>query len=99
MLTLGEKITVHSNLVYPQVSRGPWDLTLATGSQYYPITTSPRALRAIWWTQVLRWYEGNRQEGQGSPKGGNRLQVSDIFLFLPQAAGGNKFFMEMFFLN
>ena len=25
-------------------------------------------------------FKGNRQEGQGSPKGGNRLQVSDIFL-------------------
>ena len=24
-------------------------------------------------------WEGNRQEGQGSPNGGNRLQVSDIF--------------------
>ena len=23
--------------------------------------------------------EGNRQEGQGSPNGGNRLQVSDTF--------------------
>ena len=27
-------------------------------------------------------WEGNRQEGQGSPNGGNRLQVSDIFLSL-----------------
>ena len=26
--------------------------------------------------------EGNRQEGQGSPNGGNRLQVPDIFLSL-----------------
>ena len=24
-------------------------------------------------------WDGNRQEGQGSPKGGNRVQVSDIF--------------------
>ena len=23
--------------------------------------------------------EGNRQEGEGSPNGGNRLEVSDIF--------------------
>ena len=27
-----------------------------------------------------REWEGNRQEGQGSPNGENRLQVSDIFL-------------------
>ena len=32
MLTLDEKITVPSNPVYPQIARGPWDLTLATGS-------------------------------------------------------------------
>ena len=25
------------------------------------------------------WWEGNRQEGQGSPNGGNRLKVSDFF--------------------
>ena len=55
MLTLGEKITVPSNPVYPQIARGPWDLTLETGFQYYPMTTSPRALMAIWWTQVLWW--------------------------------------------
>ena len=28
--------------------------------------------------------EGNRQEGQGSPKGGNSLPVSDIFISLKQ---------------
>ena len=27
-------------------------------------------------------WEGNRQEGQGSPNGGNSLQVSDIFISL-----------------
>ena len=27
-------------------------------------------------------WEGNRQEGQGSPNGGNKLQVSDIFISL-----------------
>ena len=32
------------------------------------------------WSQ-WKW-EGNRQEGQGSPKGGNSLQVSDTFLSL-----------------
>ena len=32
---------------------------------------------------VLEW-EGNRQEGQGSPNGGKRLQVPDIFLSLKQ---------------
>ena len=30
---------------------------------------------------VHRW-EGNRQEGQGSPNGGNSLQVTDIFISL-----------------
>ena len=29
-------------------------------------------------------WEGNRQEGQGSPNGGNSLQVSDIFISLKQ---------------
>ena len=28
---------------------------------------------------MVHIWEGNRQEGQGFPKGGNRLQVSDIF--------------------
>ena len=28
--------------------------------------------------------KGNRQEGQGSPNGGNSLQVSDIFISLKQ---------------
>ena len=28
---------------------------------------------------ALSLWEGNRQEGQGSPNGGNRLQVPDIF--------------------
>ena len=44
--------------------------------------------RAYSFHQILKWsvtqetesyWEGNRQEGQGSPKGENRLQVSDIF--------------------
>ena len=31
--------------------------------------------------EMLRWYwEGNRQEGQGLPNRGNRLQVPDIFI-------------------
>ena len=33
--------------------------------------------------------EGNRQEGQGSPNRGNRLQVSDIFLSLKQQGKTN----------
>ena len=32
--------------------------------------------------QSARNWEGNRQEGQGSPNGGNSLQVSDIFISL-----------------
>ena len=40
---------------------------------------------------IRDWFwEGNRQEGQWSPNGGNRLQVSDIFFSLSLAAGGNK---------
>ena len=30
----------------------------------------------------LSYWDGNRQEGQGSPNGGNSLQVSDIFISL-----------------
>ena len=33
-------------------------------------------------TPVTKVWEGNRQEGQGSPNGGNSLQVSDIFISL-----------------
>ena len=33
-------------------------------------------------TSLPRQWEGNRQEGKGSPKGGNSLQVSGIFLSL-----------------
>ena len=34
-------------------------------------------------TNIHCWnWEGNRQEGQGSPNGGNSLQVSDIFISL-----------------
>ena len=36
-----------------------------------------------WWTAFPIWkWEGNRQEGQGNPNGGNSLQVSDIFISL-----------------
>ena len=43
--------------------------------------------------QTLHWsfWEGNRQEGQGSPNRGSRLQVSDIFyLSLKQQDETNK---------
>ena len=43
------------------------------------------------WTSILPasargrgFWDGNRQEGQGSPDGGNGLQVSDIFISLKQ---------------
>ena len=36
-------------------------------------------LQGIFLTQGSNW-EGKRREGQGSPKGGNRLQESDIFI-------------------
>ena len=34
--------------------------------------------------QLQHYWEGNRQEGQGSPNRGNSLQVSDIFISLKQ---------------
>ena len=34
--------------------------------------------------KAQRYWEGNRQEGQGSPNGGNSLQMSDIFISLKQ---------------
>ena len=34
--------------------------------------------------KLMSIWEGNRQEGQGSPNGRNRLQVSDIFISLKQ---------------
>ena len=35
----------------------------------------------LWYLRRHHW-EGNRQEGQGSPNGGKRLQVPDIFISL-----------------
>ena len=35
-------------------------------------------------------WEGNRQEGQGSPNGGKRLQVPDIFISLKQQEETNQ---------
>ena len=69
------------------------------------------------WVGKIPWrqWEGNRQEGQGSPNGGKRLQVSDIFylslkqqeetnykcqiFFLLHAKLKGGFSMEMFFLS
>ena len=34
--------------------------------------------------------EGSRQKGQGSPNGGNRLQVSDFFFFISRLSGRRK---------
>ena len=39
-------------------------------------------LRPLFETLGMWWWEGNRQEGQGSPNRGNSLQVSDIFISL-----------------
>ena len=36
-------------------------------------------LWTMFWQNSPPWWEGNRQEGQGSPNGGNSLQLSDIF--------------------
>ena len=40
-------------------------------------------------------WEGNKQEGQGSPKGRNRLQVPDIFL----SSGRKKQTSDIFFFS
>ena len=38
------------------------------------------------------YWQGNRQEGQGSPNGGNSLQVSDIFISLKRQEETNVIF-------
>ena len=43
----------------------------------HPYMTTGKTIALTKWT-----WEGNRQEGQGSPNGGKRLQVPDIFLSL-----------------
>ena len=44
-------------------------------------------------------WEGNRQEGQGSPNGGNRLQVPDIFISLKQQEETNQWYFFLFYTN
>ena len=44
--------------------------------------TPPASFRGIVINKEVCFWEGNRQEGQGSSSGGNRLQMSDIFLSL-----------------
>ena len=43
------------------------------------IQSFPKSLLTCDLWPVWELWEGNRQEGQGSPKGGNSLQMSDIF--------------------
>ena len=45
-----------------------------------------------------RW-EGNRQEGQGSPNGGNRLQVPDILISLKQQEETNWRYFFLLYTN
>ena len=48
--------------------------------EYYSGIKSNEVLKnAKVWMSLKTGREGNRQEDQGSPNGGNRLQVSDIF--------------------
>ena len=42
----------------------------------------------------LEFWEGNRQEDQGSPNGGNSLQVSDIFISLKWQEETNMIFFS-----
>ena len=44
-------------------------------------------------------WEGNRQEGQGSPNGGNRLQVPDIFISLKQQEETNWRYFFLLYTN
>ena len=53
----------------------PWALLGKQGS-------SACLLKHIKPSRLGHCWEGNRQEGQGSPNGGNNLQVSDIFISL-----------------
>ena len=54
--------------------------SLAFSFLYSPTLTST----CDYWKNSFDYtdWEGNRHEGQGSPNGGNRLQVSDIFISL-----------------
>ena len=50
--------------------------------EYYSGIKSNEVLKnAKVWMSLKTGREGNRQEDQGSPNRGNRLQVSDIFYF------------------
>ena len=66
-----------------------WGWALRPGVQYATGEEQRAVPRKNW--------EGNSQEGQGSPNGGNRLQVSGIF-YPSQVAGGNKLQVLRFFL-
>ena len=44
-------------------------------------------------------WEGNRHEGQGSPNGGNRLQVSDIFISLKRQEETNYRYFFLIYTN
>ena len=43
---------------------------------------------------LFLYWEGNRQEGQGFPNGGNSLQVSDIFISLKWQEETNAIFFS-----
>ena len=62
-----------------------WSGSVSTTTNQFPkhppgiphqLTSEMKSMQWMW--------EGNRQEGQGSPNGGNRLQVPDIFISLKQ---------------
>ena len=92
-----------------------WCPFYPAGHWHWPFSlSSPWRVVGHHLTNLLQW-EGNRQEGQGSPNEGNRLQGSDIFyLSLKQQAEINyknqiffllhtklkgDFSVEMFFLS
>ena len=60
---------------------------------------APLSLEILWartleWVVISSW-KGNRQEGQGSPNGGKRLQVPDIFISLKRL---EETIQDLFFL-
>ena len=56
-------------------------LGLPLSQKLWPYIPDPNAEMPTSWQD---YWEGNRQESQGSPNGGNSLQVSDIFISLKQ---------------
>ena len=57
-----------------------------------PMDCSPpgSSVHGLFQARALEWWEGDRQEGQGSPGGERRLQVPDIFISLKRPEETNQ---------